>query len=88
MINLVLAGIALFAIIFIVVKSNSDERFTLIIGVWLGLFMTGQLLIGVTKILAEGERDYDKEAKVLIAECEKSLPRDQNCVIEMKAIAQ
>lgn len=88
MLNLILAGIALLAIIFFLVTSNTDERISLIIGAWLGLFMTVQLMIGLVKITTEGERDYNREAEALITECEKSLPRDQNCVIEMKAVAQ
>lgn len=87
MLNLVLAGVTLILLFWLAFSSDTREAFAFIFGAWLGVFLIVQLALGMTKLGDTDPRDYEKEAKALIEECEKALPRDQNCTIVMKAVA-
>jgi hypothetical protein len=47
------------------------------------------LTLGIFKLVNENQsHTYDEKAKLLIEKCEATLPRNQNCEIEMRAIVK
>ena len=88
MFNLIVAGIVLIVLVWLAFSSDAREAFAFIFGAWLGILLIVQLALGMTKLGDTDPRDYEKEAKALIEECEAKLPRDQNCIVEMKAVAR
>lgn len=84
--NFIVVLVALAALIYFWVKGTSEERGVMLIAGWCAFLLGSHLVIGFVRATTHGERDYSKEAKALIEECEARLPRDQNCVVEMKAV--
>lgn len=55
-------------------------QLSLVFGVMLGLFFLGMWVFGNT--ITDVEKQFLKNATSLKAECEKPLPRTQQCVIQ------
>lgn len=86
--NFIVVIVAVAALIYIWVKGTNEERGAMLVAGWCAFLLGSNLVIGVVRVMTHGERDYTKEAKALIEKCEAKLPRDQNCIVEIKAVAK
>lgn len=86
--NFIIVLVALAALIYVWVKGTTEQRGAMLVAGWCAFLLSSHLVIGFVRAVTHGERDCAKEAKALIEECEAKLPRDQNCIVEMKAVAR
>lgn len=83
MFNLIAAAVIFaLAIAMLVTEDNESRKSGLLFGLIFGVLLATNLSLGLFKIYSPSRLTESK----LIEECEATLPRDKNCVIELKAV--
>ena len=83
MFNLIAAAVIFaLAIAMLVTEDNESRQSGFLFGLIFGVLFAMNLSLGLVKLYNPARITESK----LIEECEAKLPRDKNCVIEMKAV--
>lgn len=87
-ISFVVAIVTLAFIAYCYVTSKAEERTAMIVVGFPAVLLGAHLVLGAARVAMHDKIKYGKKAEALIEQCEKNIPRNQFCTIEMKAVVK